>query len=67
MQGGKEYTLGNRPEHIVVTRQGEGKGVIEIEVVESLGDITYLHGVTPGETALRLASTGSTSLNMETP
>ena len=58
MQGGKEYTLGIRPEHIVVTQQGEGKGEIEIEVVESLGDITYLHGVTPGGNRITISITG---------
>ena len=45
---GNCVNLGIRPEHIEVTDKDQGKGVIEIEVVESLGDITYLHGVTAG-------------------
>ena len=39
-------TLGIRPEHIDVTEKDQGKGVLQIEVVESLGDVTYLHGIT---------------------
>jgi ABC-type sugar transport system ATPase subunit len=34
-------TLGIRPEHLTVTPQGEGKGLLTIEVVEVLGDITF--------------------------
>ena len=58
IQGGKEFTLGIRPEHVVVMQQGQGKGVMEIEVVESLGDITYLHGVTPGGSHLTISING---------
>ena len=58
IQGGKAFTLGIRPEHIAVTRQNEGKGVLEIEVVESLGDTTYLHGVTPGGNNITVSITG---------
>jgi lactose/L-arabinose transport system ATP-binding protein len=58
IQGGKAFTLGIRPEHIAVTQQNEGKGVLEIEVVESLGDTTYLHGVTPGGNYITVSITG---------
>jgi len=58
IQGGKTFTLGIRPEHISVTQQGQGKGVLEIEVVESLGDTTYLHGVTPGGNNITVSITG---------
>jgi lactose/L-arabinose transport system ATP-binding protein len=58
IQGGKAFTLGIRPEHIAVTEQNDGKGVLEIEVVESLGDTTYLHGVTPGGNYITVSITG---------
>ena len=48
IQGGKEFTLGIRPEHIVVNQQNEGKGVIEIEVVESSGRHYLLARSDPG-------------------
>ena len=31
---------------------------MEIEVVESLGDITYLHGVTPGGSRITISING---------
>jgi ABC-type sugar transport system ATPase subunit len=42
-----EVTLGIRPEHLVVTPPHKGKGLLTIEVVEGLGDLTYVHGTTP--------------------
>ncbi|MGA8660467.1 MAG: sn-glycerol-3-phosphate ABC transporter ATP-binding protein UgpC [Chthoniobacterales bacterium] len=55
---GTEVTLGIRPEHIVVTPQGQGKGLLTIEVVEVLGDITYLHGLTPAENRITISMKG---------
>ena len=44
---GAELTFGIRPEHLSVVAPGEGKGLLTIEVVEGLGDLTFVHGVTP--------------------
>lgn len=55
---GTEITLGVRPEHIVVTPQGQGKGLLTIEVVEVLGDTTYLHGLTPAENRITISMKG---------
>ncbi len=55
---GTDITLGIRPEHIEVTEKEQGKGVFNIEVVESLGDVTYLHGVTKAGNALTVSITG---------
>jgi ABC-type sugar transport system ATPase subunit len=55
---GGELTLGIRPEHIDVTEKDQGKGVLQIEVVESLGDVTYLHGVTPAGNRITVSITG---------
>ena len=51
-------TLGVRPEHLSVTPQGQGKGLLTIEVVEILGDITYLHGLTPAENRITISMKG---------
>jgi ABC-type sugar transport system ATPase subunit len=53
-----ELTLGIRPEHIEVTDKDQGKGVLKIEVVESLGDVTYLHGITEAGNRLTVSITG---------
>jgi len=55
---GSEMTLGIRPEHLSVTPQGQGKGLLTIEVVEILGDITYLHGLTPAENRITISMKG---------
>jgi ABC-type sugar transport system ATPase subunit len=51
-------TLGIRPEHIEVTDKDHGKGLLKIEVVESLGDVTYLHGVTEAGNRITVSITG---------
>ncbi len=51
-------TLGIRPEHIEVTDKDHGKGSLKIEVVESLGDVTYLHGVTEAGNRITVSITG---------
>ncbi len=54
----KELTLGIRPEHLRVTEAGYGKGRLTIEVVESLGDSTYLHGLTPTGSRMTISTKG---------
>jgi ABC-type sugar transport system ATPase subunit len=51
---GAELTLGLRPEHIQVCEPGTGIGTLLIEVVENLGDLTFLHGTTPAGTRITL-------------
>src|SRR6202045_3098872 len=46
LQQGAELTLGLRPEHIQVCEPGSGASILLIEVVENLGDLTFLHGTT---------------------
>ena len=53
-----ELTLGIRPEHIEVTDKEQGKGLLKIEVVESLGDVTYLHGITEAGNGLTVSING---------
>jgi lactose/L-arabinose transport system ATP-binding protein len=55
---GTDVTLGIRPEHIEIRDKGQGKGTLQIEVVESLGDITYLHGITHAGNRLTVSITG---------
>jgi multiple sugar transport system ATP-binding protein len=43
---GRELTLGLRPEHIQPCEPGTGIGTLVIEVVENLGDLTFVHGTT---------------------
>ena len=43
---GRELTLGLRPEHIQTCEPGTGIGTLVIEVVENLGDLTFVHGTT---------------------
>ncbi|HEY5814357.1 MAG TPA: ATP-binding cassette domain-containing protein, partial [Terrimicrobiaceae bacterium] len=56
--GGTPLTLGIRPEHIEVTDKDQGRGALQIEVVESLGDVTYLRGITKGGTGITVSITG---------
>jgi ABC-type sugar transport system ATPase subunit len=53
-----ELTLGIRPEHIELADKGQGKGVLKIEVVESLGDITHLHGITEAGNRITVSING---------
>ncbi|MBV9489455.1 MAG: sn-glycerol-3-phosphate ABC transporter ATP-binding protein UgpC [Verrucomicrobia bacterium] len=53
-----ELTLGIRPEHLMVTAPQKGKGLLTIEVVESLGDLTYIHGTTPSGTRVTISVKG---------
>jgi ABC-type sugar transport system ATPase subunit len=55
---GSELTLGIRPEHIEVTDRDHGKGALKIELVETLGDLTYLHGSTEAGNRIRVSLTG---------
>jgi lactose/L-arabinose transport system ATP-binding protein len=43
---GAELTLGLRPEHLQACEPGKGLGTLVIEVVENLGDLTFIHGTT---------------------
>jgi ABC-type sugar transport system ATPase subunit len=43
---GAELTLGLRPEHLQACEAGNGLGTLVIEVVENLGDLTFIHGTT---------------------
>src|SRR6202051_3684203 len=51
---GAELTLGLRPEHIQVCEPGSGASTLLIEVVENLGDLTFLHGTTPAGNRITL-------------
>jgi ABC-type sugar transport system ATPase subunit len=51
---GAELTLGLRPEHIQVCEPGGGASTLLIEVVENLGDLTFLHGTTPAGNRITL-------------
>jgi ABC-type sugar transport system ATPase subunit len=51
---GASLTLGIRPEHIQVLESGAGGCPLSIEVVENLGDLTFLHGKTPAGNRLTL-------------
>ena len=51
---GAELTLGLRPEHIQVCEPGRGASTLLIEVVENLGDLTFLHGTTPAGNRITL-------------
>ncbi|HEV3211476.1 MAG TPA: sn-glycerol-3-phosphate ABC transporter ATP-binding protein UgpC [Chthoniobacterales bacterium] len=55
---GSELTLGLRPEHIEVCEDGRGASTLIIEVVENLGDMTYIHGMTPAGNRLTLSLNG---------
>jgi len=55
---GSEATLGIRPEHLTVVPQASGKGLLTIEVVEMLGESTYVHGLTPANNRLTIGLRG---------
>ena len=59
---GAELTLGLRPEHIQVCEPGTGASTLLIEVVENLGDLTFLHGTTPGRQSNHLEREGISKL-----
>jgi ABC-type sugar transport system ATPase subunit len=59
---GSEATLGIRPEHLKVVPQASGKGLLTIEVVEALGESTYVHGLTPANNRLTIALRGFNDL-----
>jgi lactose/L-arabinose transport system ATP-binding protein len=46
LASGAELTLGLRPEHLRTCDPGKGLGTLIIEVVENLGDLTFVHGTT---------------------
>jgi ABC-type sugar transport system ATPase subunit len=51
-------TLGIRPEHLTVSPPHKGKGLLTIEVVEGLGDLTYIHGITPAGNRMTVSVKG---------
>ena len=59
---GSEATLGIRPEHLRVVPQASGKGLLTIEVVEALGESTYVHGLTPANNRLTIGLRGFNDL-----
>jgi lactose/L-arabinose transport system ATP-binding protein len=62
LASGSEATLGIRPEHITVVPQATGKGLLTIEVVEMLGESTYVHGLTPANNRLTIGLRGFNDL-----
>jgi ABC-type sugar transport system ATPase subunit len=50
LQPGRNVLLGLRPQHLRLATDGVLR--IRPDVVEQLGDVGYLHGVTPGGAAL---------------
>jgi multiple sugar transport system ATP-binding protein len=58
VQPGTKLTLGVRPEHLRLSAGPKSVGRLEVEVVENLGDITYLHGVTAGKNRLTISVKG---------
>jgi ABC-type sugar transport system ATPase subunit len=59
---GTQLTLGVRPEHLKVVPKAEANGLLTIEVVESLGDSTLVHGLTCGNNRLSIALRGFNDL-----
>jgi lactose/L-arabinose transport system ATP-binding protein len=59
---GTELTLGVRPEHLSVVPKPEANGLLTIEVVESLGDSTLVHGLTCGNHRLSITLRGFNDL-----
>jgi ABC-type sugar transport system ATPase subunit len=59
---GTEVTLGVRPEHLKVVPKPEASGLLTIEVVESLGDSTLVHGLTAGNNRVSIALRGFNDL-----
>jgi ABC-type sugar transport system ATPase subunit len=55
---GSELTFGVRPEHLEVCEIESGISTLIIEVVENLGDMTYIHGMTPAGNRLSLSING---------
>ena len=55
---GALLTFGIRPEHIHITEPRTGTCSLTIEVVENLGDLTFLHGTTPAGNRLTLSVKG---------
>jgi ABC-type sugar transport system ATPase subunit len=55
---GAALTLGLRPEHIKVCEPGTGASTLLIEVSETLGDLSFLHGTTPAGNRITLSMTG---------
>jgi multiple sugar transport system ATP-binding protein len=55
---GAALTLGLRPEHIKVCEPGTGASTLLIEVSETLGDLTFLHGTTPAGNRITLNMKG---------
>jgi ABC-type sugar transport system ATPase subunit len=59
---GTELTLGIRPEHIKIVPKPEANGLLTIEVVESLGDSTLVHGLTAGNNRVTITLRGFNDL-----
>jgi ABC-type sugar transport system ATPase subunit len=62
LEPGTELTLGVRPEHLRIVPKPEANGLLTIEVVESLGDSTLVHGLTSGNNRLSIALRGFNDL-----
>jgi lactose/L-arabinose transport system ATP-binding protein len=57
-QPNTELTLGLRPEHLTITENALGKGSFWTDVVESLGDTTYLHALTTSQNPVTISLKG---------
>ena len=55
---GNSVTFGIRPEHLLVSENGNGVATITLEAVEHLGDMTQLHGLTPAGHRLSVSVKG---------
>jgi multiple sugar transport system ATP-binding protein len=55
---GNNVTFGIRPEHLLVSENGNGVATITLEAVEHLGDMTQLHGLTPAGHRLSVSVKG---------
>jgi lactose/L-arabinose transport system ATP-binding protein len=68
LQPGQEVTLGIRPQYLQIAAEGQLK--VQPDVMEQLGDVSYLHGVTPdgvevvAQVTDRLAATPTTELRL---
>jgi lactose/L-arabinose transport system ATP-binding protein len=62
LASGTELTLGVRPEHLKIVPKPEANGLLTIEVVESLGDSTLVHGLTCGNHRLSVTLRGFNDL-----
>jgi ABC-type sugar transport system ATPase subunit len=62
LAAGTEVTLGIRPEHLKIVPKPEANGLLTIEVVESLGDSTLVHGLSSGNNRVSITLRGFNDL-----